>query len=463
MDDMMTPVTQTTAASLAQPAEAPTASTAAAKGGVFANLMKAVQKHVFSGSEDQSNAAQQKQSADTKKSQQKKDDTAQLGVAEAGGLILAATVVKAKVVTTKQTSDKAQLVGKHPSDTASTSKNQRENAKNEGAERQSSLAKLNQLSGMKHSQVAQASKAFAASQAATASQIAVTGSAQVAASPTDGLAQHLSAATSALLQHQYKGSLLNEGQAAAVKQAMVTGQMVPQSGASVYVATASSASQGVQVTLTSILQGNPAITPTITPTITNISMQMSGEQSSNSKGERDSMRQAASMLASASLHDVRNHSQTFSAHLAYRSAQAFSPHNAMFEVAKAAKEGMKKLELQLEPASLGKIQITLQMDASKQIQVHMLIDQSASKQMLEQQLPQLRQALADQGLNLSGFTMDMNSQQRQGGHGSSHGSGQGFARQGSSQINIESLDLNPAHRLSMGINTAADGRLNILA
>ena len=113
----------------------------------------------------------------------------------------------------------------------------------------------------------------------------------------------------------------------------------------------------------------------------------------------------------------------------------------------------------LEPATLGKIQVSLQMDANKQIQVHLLVDQQASRQVLEQQLPQLRQILSDQGLNLSGFTMDMNSQQ-QDGEKSSHefAGGSGSPAQGES-------DFLPQQQASlrMGVNVADDGSLSILA
>ncbi|MDQ6973655.1 MAG: flagellar hook-length control protein FliK [Mariprofundaceae bacterium] len=185
------------------------------------------------------------------------------------------------------------------------------------------------------------------------------------------------------------------------------------------------------------------------------STSMSGQQGSDSKDERGSTRNIATLLDGSSLRDVRLTTQSFSAHMAYRTAQAFMPQDAMAEVARVAKEGMKKLELQLEPASLGKIQVTLQMDAAKQLQVHMVIDQSASKQLLEQQLPQLRQALADQGLNLSGFTMDMNSRQGQ----EDRDEGQGFARHNTLGMGVEELGAPTV----MGVNTATHGRLNILA
>jgi len=245
---------------------------------------------------------------------------------------------------------------------------------------------------------------------------------------------------------------LNQSQTGVVKNAVASSQVAVQSGVTAQLASKVSTPTTVQGAIASVVQG-------VTSSSTDASMNMSGDSSSDSKDDRGSSRQIASVMDGSSLRDMRTTQQTFSAHLAYRTAQAFMPQDAMSEVAKAAKEGMKKLELQLEPASLGKIQVTLQMDAAKQLQVHMVIDQGASKQILEQQLPQLRQALADQGLNLSGFTMDMNSQQGQSGRGE----GQGFARQGSPQMGSESLDLNAVHQTRMGVNTATHGRLNILA
>lgn len=162
------------------------------------------------------------------------------------------------------------------------------------------------------------------------------------------------------------------------------------------------------------------------------------------------------MLDATSSKDARPLQQQFAANMAYRTAQAFVPQAAMSEVARAAKDGIRKLELQLEPASLGKIQVSLQMDAAKQLQVHILVDQSQSKQMLDQQLPQLRQALADQGLNLSGFSMDMNSQQgREQASDSSHQGQQSVA-------SLDSIEPAAATPNMMGVNTSASGGINIL-
>ena len=79
---------------------------------------------------------------------------------------------------------------------------------------------------------------------------------------------------------------------------------------------------------------------------------------------------------------------------------------AMQEIGNAASQERYRLELNLDPAHLGKIKVYLDSDANKQIQVHLVVDQSASRQIIEQHLPALRQALAQHGLDMGGFSMD---------------------------------------------------------
>ncbi|MDQ6994357.1 MAG: flagellar hook-length control protein FliK, partial [Mariprofundaceae bacterium] len=255
----------------------------------------------------------------------------------------------------------------------------------------------------------------------------------------------------ALFQNAAHDPLFNKHQVSVTKKSKVSSEVLTQAGMATHLsakAMVSNSGQAPSVS-TTMVQG--------TASGLDASTNMSGQQGSDSssKDDRASTRYMGTMMDGSSLAQVRSTPQNFSAHMAYRTAQAFMPQDAMSEVARLAKEGMKKLELQLEPASLGKIQVTLQMDAAKQLQVHMMIDQSASKHILEQQLPQLRQALADQGLNLSGFTMDMNSQQGQG----KRSEGQAFARQNASGVSAEHVELPTL----VGVNTATHGRLNILA
>ena len=185
-----------------------------------------------------------------------------------------------------------------------------------------------------------------------------------------------------------------------------------------------------------------------------------GEKTSKHGDERGTTSPLGTMLDASSTKDARPIQQQFAANMAYRTAQAFMPQAVMSEVARAAKDGIRKLELQLEPASLGKIQVSLQMDAAKHLQVHILVDQSQSKQLLDQQLPQLRQALADQGLNLSGFSMDMNSRQ-----GREQQGGASFSNQGQHTVaSLEPLEqTTKTGQPMMGVNTSAVGGINILA
>jgi flagellar hook-length control protein FliK len=150
----------------------------------------------------------------------------------------------------------------------------------------------------------------------------------------------------------------------------------------------------------------------------------------------------------------------FAAHMNYKTAQTFKPAEVMLEVARSAKDGTMKLELQLEPAHLGKIQVTLQSDASKQLQVHFTVDQPLSRQALEQHLPQLRLALAQQGLDMGQFSMNMNSQgQQNDGSGESGRSSFGpFAMDSSTSTEVQHESVT-----RLGINTADDGHISILA
>ncbi|HIP07527.1 MAG TPA: flagellar hook-length control protein FliK [Mariprofundaceae bacterium] len=128
----------------------------------------------------------------------------------------------------------------------------------------------------------------------------------------------------------------------------------------------------------------------------------------------------------------------------------------MLAIVKSAKDGKTSLELQLEPANLGKVQVSIQIDSQKQIQVAFTVEQQASRQALEQHMPQLRLALAQQGLDLGGFSMQMQQQHQE-------------QKQSSTQhtsLNSELLadvDLEIMQENRMGVNIATDGRLSILA
>jgi len=88
---------------------------------------------------------------------------------------------------------------------------------------------------------------------------------------------------------------------------------------------------------------------------------------------------------------------------------------AMQEIGQAAVNGHSRLELKLEPAHLGKVHVRIDSDAGKNIRVHLVVEQAASRQIIEQHLPSLRHALTQQGLNLGNFSMS--SQQQGSGNG----------------------------------------------
>ncbi|MDX8401741.1 MAG: flagellar hook-length control protein FliK [Mariprofundaceae bacterium] len=93
---------------------------------------------------------------------------------------------------------------------------------------------------------------------------------------------------------------------------------------------------------------------------------------------------------------------------------------AIRHIAHSVKQGKTRLDIQLEPAHLGRIHVSLATDASRQVQIHLITDQAVTRHAIEQQLPALRQALADHGLDLSSFSTG--GQSTQDGGGSTGGS-----------------------------------------
>jgi len=105
-------------------------------------------------------------------------------------------------------------------------------------------------------------------------------------------------------------------------------------------------------------------------------------------------------------------SASFHQYLSGKATPSMTLFDTMNHIAQSASKGKTRLEIQLEPANLGKIQISLQSDAAKQLQVHIIVDQGTTRAALEQQLPQLKSALAQQGFDLSGFSMGSQGQQQ---------------------------------------------------
>jgi len=114
-------------------------------------------------------------------------------------------------------------------------------------------------------------------------------------------------------------------------------------------------------------------------------------------------------------------SASFHQYLSSKATPSMTLFDSMNHIAQSASKGKTRLEIQLDPANLGKIQISLQSDAAKHLQVHIIADQSGTRQLIDQQLPQLKSALAQQGFDLSGFSMDSRGQNASSGGDHSQG------------------------------------------
>ncbi|MDQ6997448.1 MAG: flagellar hook-length control protein FliK [Mariprofundus sp.] len=155
-------------------------------------------------------------------------------------------------------------------------------------------------------------------------------------------------------------------------------------------------------------------------TMSESSLGDSGSQFSDHKGGQGTQTSTSMLGDVKSTGSSSSANANFQSYLTSKAAPVLSVFDSMNHIAQSAKNGQTRLEIQLDPANLGKIQISLQSDASKHLQVHMIVDQSMTRTALEQQLPQLRTALAQQGFDLSGFSMDSQGQQASsggGGHG----------------------------------------------
>lgn len=79
--------------------------------------------------------------------------------------------------------------------------------------------------------------------------------------------------------------------------------------------------------------------------------------------------------------------------------------DAVRQIALSASQGHARLDLQLEPEHLGKLYVSLQTDAARQLIVHITAEQSTSLHVIQQHLPQLRAALESQGMNPGAFSL----------------------------------------------------------
>jgi len=178
--------------------------------------------------------------------------------------------------------------------------------------------------------------------------------------------------------------------------------------------------------------GNPAAQPINTQTVAGGQASVSaaavaaetGQQSGQDLGSRQES--ADSRLMAASATDSKPQ-QAFDLQQqnAARMAQPMRPLEAMQSIAHSAANGTTRLELQLEPAHLGKIHISLQTDAAKQLQMHLTVESTVTRQVIEQHMPQLRAALEQQGLNLDNFSLHTGSHNQQQQQAFEHAAGTG--------------------------------------
>lgn len=135
-----------------------------------------------------------------------------------------------------------------------------------------------------------------------------------------------------------------------------------------------------------------------------------GQQSFDSSGGQ-ALQAGSPESASTWMRSLYQHAQPISG------SGPWSVAAAMQQIGHAAAQGKFQLELTLTPEHLGKVQVFLDSDANKQIQIHLVVDQAASRQSIEQHLPALRQALADQGLNMDSFSMGSSGQEKENPQG----------------------------------------------
>jgi len=154
--------------------------------------------------------------------------------------------------------------------------------------------------------------------------------------------------------------------------------------------------------------------------ISDTSLADSGSQFADNKGGQDARLLTTAMADARSTTSSASTQTNFQTYLTSKTTPAMSLFDSMNHIAQSAKNGQTRLEIQLDPANLGKIHISLQSDAAKQLQIHIIVDQSMTRAALEQQLPQLRSALTQQGFDLSGFSMDSQGQQASNGSDGKH-------------------------------------------
>jgi flagellar hook-length control protein FliK len=68
------------------------------------------------------------------------------------------------------------------------------------------------------------------------------------------------------------------------------------------------------------------------------------------------------------------------------------------EIAASAKNGKSSFDIRLDPAELGRIDVRIDVDRNGQVTSHLTVEKPETLSMLQQDAPQLQQALNDAGL-----------------------------------------------------------------
>lgn len=121
--------------------------------------------------------------------------------------------------------------------------------------------------------------------------------------------------------------------------------------------------------------------------------------------------------------------------------------------------GEQRLELQLHPAELGPLSVSLKL-GEQGAQAQFLSAHAQVRQVLEQALPQLREALAEQGIELGEATVG---EQRSGGDGREAGEGDSPMLAGGAAIEGGEPDLEGLPDTAAGRELRLDGRVDLYA
>ena len=100
------------------------------------------------------------------------------------------------------------------------------------------------------------------------------------------------------------------------------------------------------------------------------------------------------------------------------------------EIAANVQIGRSRFDIRLDPPELGRIDVRLDVDQKGQVTSHLIVEKSATLDLLRRDAPQLERALQDAGLKTSdnGLQFSLRDQQQQNGRNDDQGSGRNAQR-----------------------------------